>query len=66
MPQTVRLSILGFAGGFLAVLIFHHATRACRRVGSLNKFTAIALQAIAASLPKVTGVTCCVVVALPR
>jgi hypothetical protein len=24
MPQTVRLSILGFAGGFLAVLIFHH------------------------------------------
>ena len=25
MPQTVRLSILGFAGGFLAVLIFHQS-----------------------------------------
>ena len=25
MPQTMRLSILGFAGGFLAVLIFHQS-----------------------------------------
>jgi hypothetical protein len=25
MPQPVRLSILGFAGGFLAVLIFHQS-----------------------------------------
>ena len=25
MPQTMRLTILGFAGGFLAVLIFHQS-----------------------------------------
>ena len=25
MPETMRLSILGFAGGFLAVLIFHQS-----------------------------------------